>query len=171
MSFFKRSWKDLHRRLCELYEDIALESLTNNTNLNPVDFKHVMREVIKRIDPGMTDDEALRYIDSAYSSFKAFDSRDDVFQECRNRNSTITDAALEEIFAEIKNIYLEKMDEHHAFLVYVISRLLDPAVYDISRGAYLFEVVSGNAPEQGVLRRAAMLAKYKQIKEKKAGGE
>lgn len=170
MTIFRKSWKKLHRRLCELYEDIALQLLAKATALGPVDFKCVMREVIKQVYPGMTDDEASKFVDSTYSSFKVFDVREDISQECRNRNPDITEEALEEIFAELKKVYLNQIDEHHAFLVYVVSRFLDPAVYDISRGAYLLEVASGNAPEPGIWRRATMIARYKQLREKKEDG-
>lgn len=168
--FFKRSWKDLHKRFCEVYEDIAIQSLVKKDDSGPFDFKVVIRAVLREIDPEMTEKESAGFVDSAYLSFKAFDVREEIADACRKENPEMADAALEAVFAEIKQLYLEKMEEHNAFLIFVISRFLDPEIYNIGRGKYFFEIALGRVPMPGVWRTAEMIAKYKQVKEVKERG-
>ena len=166
MGFFKKSWKKLHKKACQAYEDIAIPLWIDGGVDKPVDSKWVIQRVVKRLNPAMSTQEAARFVESNYALFKTFNVYDEIASECRARNPQIPDEGIEELYEALKRVYIEKMEEHNAFLTFIISRFLEPGAYDISRGAYFMEVAQGNAPKSsGVLRRASQIAMYKRARD------
>lgn len=168
MLFFKKSWESLHEKFCETYEDIALNSLADKTEWTPVDFKSVTKDTVRVIDPKLTAQNAAEFVDAAYISFRNFDVYSDLSTECRRQNPEISDAALNDIYTELKQLYLKKMDEHYAFLLFVVSLFIASSDYNITRGGYLFQVALGHAPRPGIWRTAKMIAKFKNVKENRS---
>ena len=168
MGFFKQSWEKLYIKAFQAYEDIAIPLWIECGADKPVDFKWVIQRVVKRLDPSMSTQEAARFIETNYSLFKTFNVYDEIASECHAKNPHMPDEAIKELYDLIKGLYLNKMEEHIAFLTFVISRFIEPRTYDISRGAYLITIAQGKAPKTtNVLRRASQLAMYKRAKDAK----
>jgi hypothetical protein len=165
MSFFKKSWKKLHKKAVQAYEDIAIPLFIDAGGDKPVDFKWVIQRVVKRLNPAMSAQEAARFVESNYALFKTFNVYDEIASECRARNPQIPDEGIKELYEALKRVYVEQMEEHNAFLTFIISRFIEPSAYNISRGAYFMEVAQGKAPKSGgVLRRASQIAMYKRAR-------
>ena len=168
MGFFKKSWRKLHKKAVQAYEDIAIPLWIDAGGEKPVDFKWVIQRVVKRLNPSMPAQEATRFVETNYDLFKTFNVYDEIASECRTRNPQIPDEGIEELYEALKRVYIEKMEEHNAFLTFIISRFIEPGVYNISRGTYFMKVAQGEAPKSsGVLRRASQIAIYKRARDAK----
>ena len=166
MGFFKKSWKKIHKKAVEAYEDIAIPLWIDAGVDKPVDFKWVIQRVVKRLNPAMPTQEVARFVETNYALFKTFNVYDEIAAECRARNPQIPDEGIKELYEVLKRVYVEKMEEHNAFLTFIISRFIEPGTYNISRGAYFIEVAQGKAPKSsGVLRRASQIAMYKRARD------
>ena len=165
MGLFKKSWRKLHKKAVQAYEDIAVPLWINGGTDMPVDFKWVIQRVVKRLNPDMPTQEAAQFVEKNHALFKTFDVYDEIASECRARNPQMPDEGIKEIHEELKRIYIEKMEEHDAFLTFVISRFIEPSTYDISRGAYFIEVARGKAPKPSLLQRTKHIGRYMRAKE------
>ena len=146
MGLFKKSWRKLHRKAISAYEDIAFRLHADGFAL-PLDFKVVIHKVVKRLNPDMSLQEAHQFVESNFALFKTFDVYDEIASECRARNPQIADHEIRELFDAVKRRFVEGMRENAGFLTFIVSRLIDPDTYNISRGAYLMEVATGKVPK------------------------
>lgn len=168
MGFFKKSWRKLHKKAVQAYEDIAIPLWIDGGSDEPVDYKWVIQRVVKRLNPDISTQEAARFVESNYVLFKTFNVYDEIASEFRARNPQIPDEGIGELYEALKRVYIEKMEEHNAFLTFIISRFIEPDAYNISRGGYFMEVAQGKAPKPGgVLRRASQISLYERARDTK----
>ena len=173
MSIFEPAWVKLHKSMCDLYENIAIENFQNDPSSGPADVLGIISKIVQMQNPQFDEAQARQLVNQEYDNFKRFNVYEIVAEELKARNPNVPEESIRSIFNEIRNSFQKTEREHEYFLFFVISKIIEMKELPISRGAYLLEIARSKIPRHNRLvqffRRWRQIAQYKMTKDARQG--